>query len=97
MKKLCNIYLLLGKWTSLLFFPRLTQGRHYHGLTTIGLIPTVFGGWNNGSLSSIERLDYCGRNGPEWKETRNFMLLPREKFAYARTPADFISDCDGAN
>ena len=66
-------------------------------MTTIGLIPTVFGGWNNGSLSSIERLDYCGSKGPQWKETKNFMLLPREKFAFARTPADFISDCAGAN
>jgi len=86
-----------GKWTSLLFFPRLTQGRHYHGLTTMGLVPTVFGGWNNGSLSSIEGLDYCGSDGPMWKETKNFMLAPREKFAYARTPYDFASDCEGAN
>ena len=86
-----------GKWTSLLFFPRLNQGRHYHGLTTMGLVPTVFGGWNNGSLSSIERLDYCGSDGPMWKETKKFMLAPREKFAYARTPYDFASDCEGAN
>ena len=86
-----------GKWTPTLYFPRLTSGRHYHGLTTIGLIPTVFGGWNNGSLSSIERIDYCDRKtGPIWKKTDNFMLLPREKFAYTRTPFEFMSDCDGA-
>ena len=89
--------LVLGKWTSLLFFPRLNEARHYHGLTTIGLVPTVFGGWNNGSLSSIERIDYCESSGPVWKKTKNFMLLPREKFAYARTPSDFVSDCNGAN
>ena len=36
----------------------LTEGRHYHGLTSMGLRPMVFGGWNNGSMSSYELLDF---------------------------------------
>ena len=55
-----------GKWVPPAFFPQLTDGRHYHGVTTLGLIPTVFGGWNNGSLDSIEQLDYCTEGSTKW-------------------------------
>ena len=44
-----------GKWR---LVASLTEGRHYHGLTSMGLRPMVFGGWNNGSMSSYELLDF---------------------------------------
>lgn len=81
-----------GEWIPLAFFPRMTDGRHYHGLTTLGLIPTVFGGWNNGSLSSIEQVNYC-QSTPMWKETQDWLRVAREKFSYARVPKSFLSDC----
>lgn len=74
------------------FSPQLTDGRHYHGLTSLGLIPTVFGGWNNGSLASIEQLDYCGAT-EKWVEKKDWLLVPREHFAYAQVPPDFYNDC----
>ena len=82
-----------GAWVPLAFFPLLKNGRHYHGLTTLGLIPTVFGGWNNGSLNSIEQLDYCNKKGPEWVETQEWLNVAREHFAYVRVPHDFYTDC----
>ena len=80
------------------FFPALKNGRHYHGLTTLGLIPTVFGGWNNGSLNSIEQLDYCTKNKgdwttPKWVESQDWLSVAREHFASARVPNDFYTNC----
>lgn len=81
-----------GEWVPFFFSPQLTDGRHYHGLTSLGLIPTVFGGWNNGSLASIEQLDYCSQ--PErWVEKKDWLLVGREHFAHAQVPPDFYSDC----
>ena len=48
-----------GKWVPLAHFPSLMEGRHYHGVSTFGLVPHVFGGWNNGSLATVEQLDQC--------------------------------------
>ena len=60
-----------------------------------GLIPTVFGGWNNGSLSSIEKLNYCNSlpSGKGWVEEQSWLLIPREHFAYTQIPRDFYQDC----
>ena len=52
----------------------MTEGRHYHGITTLGLIPTVFGGWNNGSLASIEQINYCSQP-PKWTETKDWLKV----------------------
>ena len=85
-----------GAWVPTAFFPALKNGRHYHGLTTLGSIPTVFGGWNNGSLSSIEQLDYCttkDRGTPQWVETLDWLTIPREHFAFARVPPNFYTNC----
>ena len=87
-----------GAWVPQAFFPALKNGRHYHGLTTLGLIPTVFGGWNNGSLNSIEQLDYCTQNKgtwttPQWVEFPDWLSVAREHFAYARVPQDFYTNC----
>ena len=79
-------------WTPFTFFPQLSEGRHYHGATSLGLIPTIFGGWNNGSLASIERLNYC-TTPPTWVETKEWLLVGREHFAYAKVPSDFYKDC----
>ena len=85
----------VGTWTGLPlpYFPQMTEGRHYHHITTLGLIPTVFGGWNNGSLASIERIDYCSKSRPEWKETKDYLLVAREHFASVKVPPDFYKDC----
>ena len=80
-----------GEWTPFAFFPQLTDGRHYHGLTTLGLIPTLFGGWNNGSLDSIEYLDYCNE---KWVKNQEWLLVKREHFAYANVPKTFYKDCE---
>ena len=82
-----------GLWVPLAFFPQLTEGRHYHGLTTLGLIPTVFGGWNNGSLASIEKLNYCGKTA-QWMETKSWLKVPREHFASVHVPKTFYNDCE---
>ena len=64
-------------------------------MTTIGLIPVVFGGWNNGALESAEYLDHCGEK-PEWKPVDKLLLAPREQFAWTRVPKDFLSNCISA-
>ena len=69
------------------------EGRHYHGITTLGLIPTIFGGWNNGSLASIEQINYCTKPAPEWKETQNYLKVAREHFASVKIPNTFLTDC----
>lgn len=81
-----------GIWTPFAFFPQMTEGRHYHGITTLGLIPTVFGGWNNGSLASIEQINYCSQP-PKWTETKDWLKVPREHFAAVKIPNTFLKDC----
>lgn len=78
----------------LAFFPSLMEGRHYHAITTFDLIPYVVGGWNNGSLNTMEYLDPCGEE-MEWKKGKGKLMLKRERFAFTRVPKGFITvdDC----
>ncbi len=51
-------------------------------------MPHVFGGWNNGSMSSVERLDYCRLSeekapAPGWVEVGDLMV--RRKILYYRS------------
>ena len=47
-------------------FPRLNEARHYNGIGTLDFMPFVFGGWNNGSTSSLEYLDERSES-PKWR------------------------------
>ena len=47
-------------------FPRLNEARHYNGIGTLDFMPFVFGGWNNGSMSSLEFLDERS-DIPKWR------------------------------
>ena len=47
-------------------FPRLNEARHYNGIGTLDFMPFVFGGWNNGSTSSLEYLDERSEI-PKWR------------------------------
>ena len=82
-----------GKWASTHHLPRLNEARHYNGLTTIGLVPVVFGGWSNGATRSAEELDFCHKDGPKWVITKDYLLKPREKFTSMRVPRNFESSC----
>lgn len=74
-------------------FPRLNEGRHYNGLANIDFLPFVFGGWNNGSMNSLEYLDEKIPE-PTWKKEKNLhLVVAREKFAYVELPYEFMPDC----
>ena len=83
-----------GQFLSPDLFPRLNEGRHYNGLANIEFIPFVFGGWNNGSMSSLEYLDERMQS-PIWKKaTKKLSLrISREKFASVEVPFEFMPDC----
>ena len=81
------------KWMSSLHLPRLNKGRHYHGLTTIGMVPLVFGGWSNRATKSAERLDFCDSEGPKWVLIDDYLLKAREKFAVIKVPRSYKSSC----
>ncbi len=81
-----------GEWIPLIHFPRMQDGRHYHGLASIGLVPYVFGGWNNGSLNSVEYLSSCDTS-MDWIVGKLELIAKREKFAFTAVPPSFISAC----
>ena len=84
-----------GKWASTLHFPRMNEGRHNHGLTTVGMLPVVYGGWSNGAIRTAEKLDFCS-NPPKWVIMKDFLLKAREKFATIRVPKSFAESCVNA-
>jgi hypothetical protein len=84
-----------GKFLSPDLFPRLNEGRHYNGLANLDFVPFVFGGWNNGSMNSLEYLDERqNAESATWKmEKKMAMSVAREKFATAEVPYAFLPDC----
>ncbi|XP_040569413.1 uncharacterized protein [Lepeophtheirus salmonis] len=82
-----------GKWKDLDILPMLSTPRHYHGMSILNSIPIIFGGWNNGALSSIEFLDGKSdksMNTVTWRSRSDLNLtIRREKFGYTKIPSIF--------
>lgn len=80
------------EWQLIDFLPYLVNGRHNHGFTTLSMKPAIFGGWNNGSMNSIELLNDC-KTPKIWEEQTTTLLERRERFATVRIPKSFAADC----
>ena len=87
-----HFWIISGSWEPVTFNPYLTDGRHNHGMTTLNMIPAVFGGWNNGSLNTIEVFNDC-QSPPVWEKGPMKLLFKREKFATLRVPKSFATHC----